>query len=482
MSGWSIRRSARWRSFACGTPSSSWSPPGRGTRASGRSRSSNSRSTWAPCGSEARPPPIRGELHPAGGDPDRLAKLGVVHVVQQHHLGAAVDRLPELVQGVDLDLDLHQPRGVRAGALQRGADGSAHRRQVVVLDQHAVGEAEAVVLGPAHSDRLLVQLAHPGAGLARVQDARPRPLHCLHRLAGQGGDAAGPLCHHRSLREGGPVERLEGNHCLRVRPLEHASERGAAGQDQGAPWPPAPRGPAPPPAPAPAWPRPPPRPAPRPGRGRSAGRDDPPAHFFREGFFARAPAFAFTFRSRSFWTTSAGALSRKLELPAYAPARPDPHPPPSPPNSSCRPHVPGAPNIPYAGQVPRRAWRGLPSTPGIRSGRALTAPYHPPLRPAGASLPLMQYARFGAHHLRPPETTRRQHASVGLEGAALVRLFLGERTSRHILDALVHGTGADRSPGVRVCRRVAAQGGRGLWNRLPRCVGARTLGDGDAIQ
>ena len=87
-------------------------------------------------------------------------------------------RLVELVERIDLDLDLDQMPD--AGA--RGADGRRHaagRGDMVVLDQHGVIEAEAVVDAAARAHRVFLQGAQAGHGLARAADAR---LVALHRL------------------------------------------------------------------------------------------------------------------------------------------------------------------------------------------------------------------------------------------------------------------------------------------------------------
>jgi len=64
---------------------------------------------------------------------------------------------------------------------------------VVVLDQHAVIEAEAMVRAAAARHGVLLEEAQIGRGLTRVEDHRPVRLHRLDESRGQRGDAAHPL-------------------------------------------------------------------------------------------------------------------------------------------------------------------------------------------------------------------------------------------------------------------------------------------------
>ena len=75
---------------------------------------------------------------------DRLAQGGRVHVVEQHGVEAQRQGFLELRQRIDFELDLHHVADAGAHAFDRLAD-AAGDGDVVVLDQHRVIEAEAVV-------------------------------------------------------------------------------------------------------------------------------------------------------------------------------------------------------------------------------------------------------------------------------------------------------------------------------------------------
>ncbi len=66
------------------------------------------------------------------------------HVVEQHRRDAAVERLVELLERVDLDLHRKAPAEGRACAADRGAD-RAGDADVVVLDQDGVIQPDAVI-------------------------------------------------------------------------------------------------------------------------------------------------------------------------------------------------------------------------------------------------------------------------------------------------------------------------------------------------
>src|SRR5512133_598576 len=89
--------------------------------------------------------------HPAGCPPDRLRHGGVVHVVEEDDLGAGGDGGLQPREVHDLDLELEH----RAGALTSAADRLGHPSaggDVVVLDEDAVTEGEAMVLPAARPD------------------------------------------------------------------------------------------------------------------------------------------------------------------------------------------------------------------------------------------------------------------------------------------------------------------------------------------
>ena len=79
-------------------------------------------------------------------------------------------RLAQLAEVGDLDLDLDEMAGEFAGALDRKRH-PAGDRNVVVLDEDGVVEAEAVVGAAAATDRIFVESAQARNGLARAGDA-----------------------------------------------------------------------------------------------------------------------------------------------------------------------------------------------------------------------------------------------------------------------------------------------------------------------
>jgi hypothetical protein len=64
---------------------------------------------------------------------------------------------------------------------------------VVVLDQHAVGQSEAVVVPATVTHRRLLQRAQTRRGLSGVHDARPGFTHGVDVARGEGGHAGETL-------------------------------------------------------------------------------------------------------------------------------------------------------------------------------------------------------------------------------------------------------------------------------------------------
>ena len=65
---------------------------------------------------------------------------------------------------------------------------TARCRDMVFLDQHAVGQADALVMPAASLDRMFLCHAQAGQGLARVHDFRLRAFNCLNVTPRQGGN------------------------------------------------------------------------------------------------------------------------------------------------------------------------------------------------------------------------------------------------------------------------------------------------------
>ena len=75
---------------------------------------------------------------------------------------------------------------------QRLFQGGA-RLQVVVLDEDAVGQVQAMVVAAAHANAVLVQKPVSRRGFAGIDDAGAGAGHGAHIMVGGGGDAAHAL-------------------------------------------------------------------------------------------------------------------------------------------------------------------------------------------------------------------------------------------------------------------------------------------------
>ena len=127
------------------------------------------------------------------------------------------ERLLELRERVDFDLDLDQMADVGAHAPDRLRD-AAGDGDVIVLDEHRVVEAEAMIGAAAGAHRVFLERAQERRRLARADDARlgvrDRPPTSAR---GRAGDAAEPA---------EEVERraLGGQHAAR-RPFDRRDRR-----------------------------------------------------------------------------------------------------------------------------------------------------------------------------------------------------------------------------------------------------------------
>ena len=159
-----------------------------------------------------------------------------------------VEHLAQLIERIDLDLDLDQMAGDGLGALEHRAD-AAGDRDVVVLDQDRVIEAEAVIEAAAAAHGVFLERAQPRRGLARAADARAVAGGAADEFMRRGRDAgqmaekverhalggehrarrAGDR-HQRGLgRDGGAVARLAPRSRCRARACGR-SPRPAAGR------------------------------------------------------------------------------------------------------------------------------------------------------------------------------------------------------------------------------------------------------------
>ena len=133
--------------------------------------------------------PRRVEVRHGDGLDDRAR----VHVVEQHGVGAGAGGLGHLVERVALDLD-HPPRPQRAGPADRVGD--ARAGQVVVLDQHGVGQPGAVVGAAAGPHRRLLEHAQARRRLAGVEHGHRRVA-----VVRRGDELRGQRGHARQVAE-----------------------------------------------------------------------------------------------------------------------------------------------------------------------------------------------------------------------------------------------------------------------------------------
>ncbi len=125
------------------------------------------------------------EVRSAGPDEvDGRGHLGGGHVVEHHHGGSCGDRFLDLLEPVALDLD-HAPRPEPAGPGHGLAD--RHAPEVVVLDEHGLGQAAPVVVAAARPHGRLLEGPQARRRLAGVQHACRRIGH-PHRVDERPGE------------------------------------------------------------------------------------------------------------------------------------------------------------------------------------------------------------------------------------------------------------------------------------------------------
>ena len=64
---------------------------------------------------------------------------------------------------------------------------------MVILDQQHIEQPGAVILPATHAHSVFIQVAQAGSSLARVEDNGVGIAYCIHKAAGEGGDAAEAL-------------------------------------------------------------------------------------------------------------------------------------------------------------------------------------------------------------------------------------------------------------------------------------------------
>src|SRR5580704_7601390 len=98
----------------------------------------------------------------------------------------------QFVERTNFDLDYLLAAAVLVSPFQCGRD-PAGQCDVIVLDEHAIRQIQAVVVSAAAAYRIFVEHAQSGRGFSRVQDARGSAGHYVDEFASKGGDATQPL-------------------------------------------------------------------------------------------------------------------------------------------------------------------------------------------------------------------------------------------------------------------------------------------------
>ena len=111
------------------------------------------------------------------------------HVVEQDGFGAVGKGFFELLRRAHFNLHALARLALRERALEHRGNAAAER-DVIVLDENAGGEIDAVIGAAAAKHRVFLQRAHAGHGLARVEHAGVRALNRVGIFARERGDAA----------------------------------------------------------------------------------------------------------------------------------------------------------------------------------------------------------------------------------------------------------------------------------------------------
>ena len=117
------------------------------------------------------------------------ARCAGAHIVEQHGVRALRQRFGSWSsESTSISILTRWPTLARARA-QRRRD-AAGDGDVIVLDQHRVIEAEAVIAAAAGAHRIFLQRAQARRRLARADDLRLVPATACDEARGRGGDAA----------------------------------------------------------------------------------------------------------------------------------------------------------------------------------------------------------------------------------------------------------------------------------------------------
>ena len=101
----------------------------------------------------------------------RFGEIGDIHIVEQHHVGGRLSSTSAAASSVSISISILTRWPKRAGARSTARD-TAGNRDVVVLDQDGIVEAEAMVDAAAAAHGVFLERAQARRRLARVADAR----------------------------------------------------------------------------------------------------------------------------------------------------------------------------------------------------------------------------------------------------------------------------------------------------------------------
>ena len=113
-------------------------------------------------------------------------------MIEQDRLRPVIERLLQFFERSHFNLDWLPAAPVVDRTLQRRNDAS-RQRNVIALDQYAVGKIQPVILTASASHRVFVNQTQPRRCLACIENPHPRALHRIHKLARSGGDSGHPL-------------------------------------------------------------------------------------------------------------------------------------------------------------------------------------------------------------------------------------------------------------------------------------------------
>ena len=111
------------------------------------------------------------------------------HVVQQNGLRPKFESFFQLLRAAHLHLHALALLALFQGARQHRGQ-SAAQRDVVVLDENAAGQIDAVIGSPAAQHGVFFQSPQAGHSLARVEHVGVGAVNGVDKLARQRGDAA----------------------------------------------------------------------------------------------------------------------------------------------------------------------------------------------------------------------------------------------------------------------------------------------------